>query len=73
MRLVFNSSPSSNFRSYLITMYLFIPVFTTEKLYYFKVQFYWYLKEIFSKENGNDLKHDPIKYMYFLIIDGKCE
>ena len=54
-------------------MYLFIPVFTTEKLYYFKVQFYWYLKEIFSKENGNDLKHDPIKYMYFLIIDGKCE
>ena len=46
-------------------MYLFRSLFITEKLYYFKVQFYLYLKEILSKENGNDLKYDPVKQICF--------
>ena len=54
-------------------MYLFRSLFITEKLYYFKVQFYLYLKEILSKENWNDLKYDPVKQIcFFLIIAGKC-
>ena len=60
-------------RSYLVIMYLFGSLFITEKLYYFKVQFYWYLKEILSKENGNDLKIWPRQtdLFFFLIIAGK--
>ena len=54
-------------------MYLFRSLFITEKLYYFKVQFYLYLKEILSKENGNDLKIWPCQTdLFFLIIAGKC-
>ena len=47
-------------------MYLFMSVFTTEKHYYFKVQFYWYLKEIISKENRMDLKYVPMEQIFFL-------
>ena len=66
LQLVFNSSRSLILpRSCLVIMYLFISVFTTEKHYYFKVQFYWYLKEILSKENRMDLKYVPIEQICF--------
>ena len=49
-------------------MYLFRSLFTAEKLYYFKVQFYWYLKEILSKDNGNDLKYGLVKQICFFLL-----